>query len=1162
MKKIISLALVMMLLLTSVFTGFSVFAEDVATEDTATETTTTYVDDLGLTIDDSKVPGTYYATRSHYVNDDSAQGRLFDVGTYPALMIDQNKWLGTAYRVPWIPSVALNAGQTGEGDNALRYGVKGAGYSQYPLIFMMRKPANWGMSIATDTTYTISFDMKLVYGEVSNIYSGMYYSAPTRAYPTNFDCDFADGDAAAPSNRVTYNADGGTTGYTGADISADEWTTLTFTTSTIDYKAQYFFINLVSDNADGGVVLIDNIVIYNNSTDENIFTSDKVSVCTASSDYQYSIPYTNVGSFDSKDVYRDANGLLIDNSMVPGYYYGASPHYINGDVSQGRTYESSITPVTPYGSTSWINIAYRAPWLPSVALNAGAKGVGDNALRYGVKGNSFNQYPLSFMMRKEVNETTTSMTAPIGTYTIKFDVKLVSGNISNIYAGFYSSRPATTAPTTLDCNFTDGDASAPTDRVVLNADGEDTGYQGTDISADEWTTLEFTTTTDYKHQYFFINMDCSNAEGGVVLLDNIQIWNEDNENIFTKENVQVSSLTSTYRESVSYENIGNFDDTTLLDDVLGLKIDNSLIPGYYLAEQPYYVENNAENGRLWNNSSTSCRNGNNGWYKNVNWLPAIAVDAGKNGEGDNALRYGALDTIIGQYAIKFLGRNANDGLTIPENGTYTVQFDVKLVAGTLTHLYGGLAHTLPSATVPTNTTCEFTDNMDRKNYNNKGDLTGYTGDDISADEWTTLTFTTTTSAVNYFIYFNLVSESSDGCVILLDNIKLIDSTGANLFTSNNFSVNRWSSSEYDYEHNWYNIGSFNDEVETFKFDNTPTNDTVIPASKIGYREGVAPVVAEGQGVNGTTAMSVTVNSKKVGRTLFQGTSTLDLYNDTFTLNFKAKVAAGNLAAISFGIAENSIYGKTAEQVEEIKARYPEATTEYWELEEEGGTTYKWPKREAYSAGLTPLQISDEWNSYSVTLDGGIIPGSWKQLVINILGKDTECTVLFDDVQLFNSSGKQINIDDEWDISGSFDEMIVPYAVNSDCTVAMSKVERNVAEFIELLNLKVGYKGAALKNTYGVYRGDEKLADDAAIATGDVFKIILNEDGSEYRTLEIALKYDVNGDAEIDARDIVCAKKAVALTSDLSDAQLMAAGVAEGEVITITEVATIRAKFMK
>ena len=65
-----------------------------------------------------------------------------------------------------------------------------------------------------------------------------------------------------------------------------------------------------------------------------------------------------------------------------------------------------------------------------------------------------------------------------------------------------------------------------------------------------------------------------------------------------------------------------------------------------------------------------------------------------------------------------------------------------------------------------------------------------------------------------------------------------------------------------------------------------------------------------------------------------------------------------------------------------------------------------------------------------------------------------------------------------------------------------------------------------------------------------------------KTNEIAVKRDVNGDGVTDIRDVVRAKKATAGAEVLSDSQLMAAGVAEGGSITVTEVAALRDVFMK
>ncbi len=96
--------------------------------------------------------------------------------------------------------------------------------------------------------------------------------------------------------------------------------------------------------------------------------------------------------------------------------------------------------------------------------------------------------------------------------------------------------------------------------------------------------------------------------------------------------------------------------------------------------------------------------------------------------------------------------------------------------------------------------------------------------------------------------------------------------------------------------------------------------------------------------------------------------------------------------------------------------------------------------------------------------------------------------------------------------------------------------------------------------YTVYHGDDILTKADTLSTGDKLVIATSTGTTEYI---IAVKNDANCDGVIDARDIVCSKKASAGKIEFSTAQYAAMGQAEtANPLNITAIAALRNTFMQ
>ena len=249
MKKLLALTLVLMLVLTSVFTGVTVFAEDAVVEDTTVEQRTVWEDEFGIKVDESIFPG--YCLGSNYQiwdpdNPSNASEKTPNSARSPETGVKyytQNSdgttsiYRDTTNHRKYAPSIAIDAGRTGlAGDNALVFGMP---VSTVRALLMFNNRNTSKVVVCNSGTWKISFDIKLVSGEVEKIYSNFQLWAPNgtdgtcvndRSIAYNNKCDESTG---------AY----GTDGYNGSDISKDKWTNLSFETN-VSKDCNSFFINI------------------------------------------------------------------------------------------------------------------------------------------------------------------------------------------------------------------------------------------------------------------------------------------------------------------------------------------------------------------------------------------------------------------------------------------------------------------------------------------------------------------------------------------------------------------------------------------------------------------------------------------------------------------------------------------------------------------------------------------------------------------------------------------------------------------------------------------------------------------------------------------------------------------------------------------------------
>lgn len=158
-------------------------------------------------------------------------------------------------------------------------------------------------------------------------------------------------------------------------------------------------------------------------------------------------------------------------------------------------------------------------------------------------------------------------------------------------------------------------------------------------------------------------------------------------------------------------------------------------------------------------------------------LLKTAPEFSKKGEGVNggyALKAGDVSAAFSRYLISWRFTEAIRTKIFPANTSITIEMKVKLVSGTFKYICAGTyTGTAPSF----GTTGE--------NFTTANE---YTSEDINTEEWTTLTFTATHSEAARYFFINMVSNSKDGGMVLIDDIRVYrtdDASKTNHFISGN-----------------------------------------------------------------------------------------------------------------------------------------------------------------------------------------------------------------------------------------------------------------------------------------------------------------------------------------------------------------------------------------
>lgn len=570
MKKILSLALVAILLMTSLFTGFVVSAEE-----TETETPIWIKEDaFGNTVDYSIYPGYTYAKGAawpYYGENDPLEVNVPGSGAilrnYEASSeFSHNR---TAQKL-WAPVVALNAGKSGaEGDNALRLGA--AMPLAHSAVVFTNHNRDGGYTMSTNNKYRVSFDVKVLTA-AADLTGEVYLHANTSTWGNMGGIDH-DSNAETPkvvsmtSNPPSgadkaVNAYGTTEGYLLNSFGSD-WQNVTFD---IQVKGQrhYLYINIDSHlNQKGCVVLIDNIAVIDKDGN-NLFNADKFS----SGAYNDKTTFDQIariqhyfGAFDTitesitatganlaREV--DSFGNLVDYSVYPGYWLaGGAWAYAENVDPHTVTCSVEGAPIT-YTSFGWNGTA-RKNWAPVIALGAGKTGLaGDNALRLGVNSPT-GTAAIAFYMRNRAGGTMMKSTET--KYRISFDVKVltpaadlvedvyISANITNTLPrlGTDTDGDGTKDAISMTCYHEGATFAAP--GWDASVDGDFPGYNLKDLGSG-WTTVSYNGSIGQESNFFYINVSTlTNAKGGVVLIDNVSIINEDGTQIFITDNVKTNS---------------------------------------------------------------------------------------------------------------------------------------------------------------------------------------------------------------------------------------------------------------------------------------------------------------------------------------------------------------------------------------------------------------------------------------------------------------------------------------------------------------------------------------------------------------------------------------------------------------------------------------------
>ncbi len=576
------------------------------------------------------------------------------------------------------------------------------------------------------------------------------------------------------------------------------------------------------------------------------------------------------------NVSEELKSEIISSDVSAGY------KYISVDNIGYYSYPNNLPMYSAKGTA--VSHANRAKGAPVILEDEGVST--STALQFGTTEFAFEKYPMSFRF---VDDTIVPRN---NTYTVKFDVKPVSGKINGLYAGIFIAHPQ-----------------------LANADEYDAGYisetvyTSDNLTAGVWQTVEYTAAITRTGRYVYINLNAS-EEGAVILIDNIEVYNTndpDKTNLLTAENIKVSN-------TVAYTGGAEFPGT----------FDKEVVTRSYspATQTGLYMGNNST--EYTTDSLTVWKLGGGSYSTAVKetMMPEIVNYKGHN--YTNALKVGYSGGGLSRYLLQF--RYTDTYRTEFLAGTsYTVEMKVKKLSGTLGNLYAGHGVYLPTGYISPDT---------------------YTDSDISSTEYTTLTFdyvavnpSTGENCGGRWVYINFTSADESGVELLIDDINIYatdDATKTNMFTSEKIMVNNVTGSK-DYTGGTKLLGTFDKEEYTQYTDNIPDEgigysyDHRIANNSYGEvgqkiantnasvtTEGNDPkFTALGEGVKGSYAMEI------------GGSNAMSNYIVTFaatkvTANTKVRVEAdiqlvsGNVTTLDFGILASQTQEKAFHSVDVSK----------------------------------------------------------------------------------------------------------------------------------------------------------------------------------------------------------------------------------------------------
>ena len=264
-----------------------------------------------------------------------------------------------------------------DGSYALKAGTDSADFTRY--LFGWRFAPSARASLPKKTPITVEMQVKLVSGNVKALYAGHFYSVAPKG-----------------DNNTNYTTEDK---YSSADLSAEEYRTLTFTyEATENYNSQYVFINMTSSGGKGAVILIDNVKVYLADDEQKTNLLIGASLMMDAGNTAYDGGNRDVGSFD---IIKMAD-VPFDNSPIEGVRY---------------------LPLEKIG--------YRTATVAPKASAEGEGVKGSYAMELGVDGKKLNE--ITF---QGANRTGAFVSLESGyNYTVEFKIKLKSGTVSSFSVG-------------------------------------------------------------------------------------------------------------------------------------------------------------------------------------------------------------------------------------------------------------------------------------------------------------------------------------------------------------------------------------------------------------------------------------------------------------------------------------------------------------------------------------------------------------------------------------------------------------------------------------------------------------------------------------------------------------------------------------------------------